>query len=347
MCQVTSVVYPCCSRVYSLVKKISTCSEDWPKVKCPPDICLATPGDSGEAAHVIVYRDRGTCWRCQAEALGLNDGDREELRPAFDAAPLAESADIVTTTLQRRQRSEASGRCWWCNGQLGRCRCGMEGHSLRNPDCGCDEDGLTLRNHHRLATSIAPPPPPNNHSHRGEKRRHPTSANIPSKKPKMERSSLFRGSMMGGGTFSRSGNDKPSVYHAPYHFKHGSNVQGQQHSSSALYPAPNDGLSGMNMLNQPFGTSGFGHGLGCCSRNLPTVGYGSSYGYLHNHNHTHAENTEDPFSGSNWNAVNGEASILDSTLHPSQTPAHAGDRDMSDDVFRNLLDSYNNDPKTV
>ncbi|KAH8592251.1 hypothetical protein B0O99DRAFT_242563 [Bisporella sp. PMI_857] len=120
MCQLTPTIFPCCSRTYVIVKRLSTCPEDWPKQKCPPELCLQT---GGAVPGREDRRAQGVCWRCQACWAGKSPQDTEAMRPAFDRAPQVEGLEETTPT-ERRLRAEKRGHCWFCgnkNPRLKRC----------------------------------------------------------------------------------------------------------------------------------------------------------------------------------------------------------------------------------
>ena len=161
MCQVTPFTYPCCRRIYVLVEKLPNCPADWPRSKCPQELCIQVINP--ETAE-IKHSSLGTCWRCKAAADGKSADERENMRPEIDRAVVVEGLEEFDVS-ERKQRVEAGGTCWYCNARHGCSKCGT----------------TKLESSPEPATSPIPP----------RKKRHFGITPLPRKKPKCER---------GGGT---------------------------------------------------------------------------------------------------------------------------------------------------
>jgi len=232
MCQITPFTLPCCRRVYVLAKKISTCPDEWPKLKCPPDLCLQIGTHEPSSA---VHKTEGTCWRCKAHWEGITGQERERLRPAIDHGELVEGLE-ETTPEERRRRVESSGKCWFCMGDASK-RC-------------CDMCGVKLRASRFFSTSIGGPPPSRSKpSGRGEKR-HQLISNATNKRSKS-------GNSYSGGPMENRGKgfeyaDMSSPYHAAYHTENDPFVVLPErfHSQNISNHPQNDGLPIINTHTQ-------------------------------------------------------------------------------------------------
>jgi hypothetical protein len=110
MCQVTPFTYPCCRRIYVLVEKLPNCPADWPRSKCPQELCIQViDTETAEPKHSST----GVCWRCTAAADGKTGADRESLRPEIDKAVIVEGLEELDVS-ERKQRAEDNGSCWYC-----------------------------------------------------------------------------------------------------------------------------------------------------------------------------------------------------------------------------------------
>jgi hypothetical protein len=156
MCQVTPFTLPCCQRIYVLVEKLPNCPADWPKSKCPQELCIQII--DVETAEV-QQRSSGTCWRCRAAADGKSGGERDNMRPQIDRAIIVEGLEELDAT-GRRMRVEVGGNCWYCGARHG---CLM---------CGTKETG-------DAASEVIS-------SGLGAKRRGPAEMGVPKKKTKVE-----------------------------------------------------------------------------------------------------------------------------------------------------------------
>jgi hypothetical protein len=124
MCQVTPFTYPCCKRIYVLVEKLPNCPTDWPRRKCPQELCIQVI--DVETAQV-KRSSSGICWRCKAAADGKTGPERENMRPEIDRAAVVEGLEELDVA-ERRQRSEAGGNCWFCGAKHGCSSCGQKNH---------------------------------------------------------------------------------------------------------------------------------------------------------------------------------------------------------------------------
>ena len=176
MCQVTPFTYPCCRRVYVLVEKLPNCPADWPRSKCPQELCIQVINP--ETAEV-KHSSSGTCWRCKAAADGKSADEREKMRPEIDRAVVVEGLEELDVS-ERQQRVEAGGTCWYCNARQGCSKCG----TTKREDAS------------EATTSPAPPskkrhfgniPPPRKKS-KGER-----GGGMPAMPSRFKSQSLFRG----------------------------------------------------------------------------------------------------------------------------------------------------------
>ena len=115
MCQVTPFTYPCCNRIYVLVEKLPNCPADWPKSKCPQELCIQIIDT--ETAQV-KQSSTGICWRCKSTAEGKTGPEREMMRPEIDRAVIVDGLEELDV-VDRRQRAEAGGNCWYCGSRHG------------------------------------------------------------------------------------------------------------------------------------------------------------------------------------------------------------------------------------
>jgi hypothetical protein len=122
MCQVTPFTYPCCKRIYVLVEKLPNCPADWPKSKCPQELCIQVIDT--ETAQV-KQSSTGICWRCMAAAEGKAGTERESMRPEIDRAAIVEGLEELDV-VERRRRAEAGGNCWYCGARHGCSKCGIK-----------------------------------------------------------------------------------------------------------------------------------------------------------------------------------------------------------------------------
>ena len=111
MCYVIPFTLPCCRRTYVSVTKMKDCPADWPKTKCPKELCFQIGSQPDD-------RDEGTCWRCKAAEADIPPGQRESLRPGIDSADVER---FIVTPEEKRSRMEEDGFCWFCGH-----RCGCE-----------------------------------------------------------------------------------------------------------------------------------------------------------------------------------------------------------------------------
>ena len=110
MCYVIPFTLPCCRRTYVSVTKMKDCPADWPKTKCPKELCFQIGSQPDD-------RDEGTCWRCKAAEAGIVPENRESLRPGIDSADVER---FIVTPDERRSQMEEDGFCWFCGH---RCEC--------------------------------------------------------------------------------------------------------------------------------------------------------------------------------------------------------------------------------
>lgn len=110
MCYVIPFTLPCCRRTYVSVTKMKDCPADWPKTKCPKELCFQIGSQADD-------RDDGTCWRCKAAEAGIPQEHRESLRPGIDSADVER---FILTPEERRSQMEEDGFCWFCGH---RCEC--------------------------------------------------------------------------------------------------------------------------------------------------------------------------------------------------------------------------------
>lgn len=80
------------------------CPADWPKTKCPKELCFQIGFQPDD-------RDEGICWRCQAAARGTQLADRERYRPLIDRAVVER---YIVPPEERRRETEEEGICWFC-----------------------------------------------------------------------------------------------------------------------------------------------------------------------------------------------------------------------------------------
>lgn len=235
MCQIAPFTLPCCRRVYVLAKKISTCPDEWPKKKCPAELCLQV---GSQDPSLVEQRSEGTCWRCLAHWDRKTGEERERMRPTIDRAELVEGLE-ETTPLERRRRVEASGICWFCMGE-------PTSH-------GCDMCEVHPESSRYSYTSMRPPPA--KVSRRVEKRPQ-LSSNTPNKRPKLE--NFYSGGSMVSHTGLRdggAGNDIASPFHTPYDLKNNPVDpfvdSPRQLPSQIIFSHPqNDGLASTNPPNE-------------------------------------------------------------------------------------------------
>ena len=231
MCQLTPFTLPCCRRIYVVVKKISTCPDEWPRLKCPPELCLQIGTHESSSAE---HKNEGVCWRCKALLAGITGEKREGLRPVIDQARLVEGLE-ETTPEQRRRRVEASGRCWFC----------MSDASKRS----CDMCGVKVNTPRLTSTDMGPPPQRSKTSSCGVKRRQPASS-TPSKRLKTDHSYSdgFMEAYVGDPALA----GMASPFYPPYSTKINpivdSQLQVEQHS--ILYQPISDRLPNMHTQNQ-------------------------------------------------------------------------------------------------
>ena len=122
MCQVTPFTYPCCKRIYILIEKLPNCPADWPRSKCPQELCIQIIDT--ETAQV-KQSSMGICWRCKAAAEGKTGPERESMRPEIDKAIIVEGLEELDVA-DRRRRAEAGGNCWYCGARHGCSTCGTK-----------------------------------------------------------------------------------------------------------------------------------------------------------------------------------------------------------------------------
>jgi hypothetical protein len=156
MCQVTPFTLPCCERIYVLVEKLPNCPADWPKSKCPQELCIQVIDVETAQAQ---QRSSGTCWRCRAAADGKSGRERDNMRPQIDRAIIVEGLEELDVT-GRRMRVERGGNCWYCDATHGCLMCGTK----KTDDVASE-----------VISSIL-----------GSKRRGPTETGVPRKKSKVE-----------------------------------------------------------------------------------------------------------------------------------------------------------------
>lgn len=141
MCQVIPFTLPCCrgkrsARVYVEVSRLPSCPDEWPKIKCPPELCLQVRGFEPEDRKV------GTCWRCQAEEKNKSFQERESMRPGLDKAEIAVGLEEIPVQ-ERREIFEDDGQCWFCHSTGGCPTCGAKRTSEITGRVKVDEDTAT------------------------------------------------------------------------------------------------------------------------------------------------------------------------------------------------------------
>ncbi|KAF7876599.1 hypothetical protein EAF04_001686 [Stromatinia cepivora] len=110
MCLIRPFQYTCCDRIYVEVSKLeSSCPDEWPREKCPEDLCLVYGSRLSVRTHLV----QGTCWRCQAMSEGLEGEDYEARRPRIDNAFVVEGLENCNPE-GRRRKAEHDGNCWFC-----------------------------------------------------------------------------------------------------------------------------------------------------------------------------------------------------------------------------------------
>lgn len=130
MCQVTPFTYPCCRRIYVLVEKLPNCPADWPRSKCPQELCIQIiDTETAEPKHSST----GVCWRCTAAADGKTGADRESLRPEIDKAVIVEGLEELDVS-ERKQRAESDEKCWYCGAKQGCSKCGTKKNEPTSDD---------------------------------------------------------------------------------------------------------------------------------------------------------------------------------------------------------------------
>jgi hypothetical protein len=122
MCQVTPFTLPCCQRIYVLIEKLPSCPADWPKSKCPRELCIQIINpDTGH----VPQRPSGTCWRCKAAAEGKTDDERDSMRPGIDSAKIVVGLEELEGP-GGRKRVKMDGKCWFCGAARGCQLCGSQ-----------------------------------------------------------------------------------------------------------------------------------------------------------------------------------------------------------------------------
>lgn len=115
MCCVLPFTMPCCRRTYVAITRTPSCPSDWPKSKCPADLCI-------QAGYEPEERNSGACWRCRAQMLGASAEDRETMRPAIDTAGVVVGLEELGPA-ERRHFVERNGVCWFCASKPGCTTC--------------------------------------------------------------------------------------------------------------------------------------------------------------------------------------------------------------------------------
>lgn len=116
MCQIVPFSLPCCRRTYVAISKVPSCPDNWPKSKCPPELCIQICYEPDE-------RETGVCWRCRADRAGVPDELRETLRPGIDNADVVVGLEELNAD-DRRKIAERGGHCWFCGSRNGCGTCG-------------------------------------------------------------------------------------------------------------------------------------------------------------------------------------------------------------------------------
>ncbi|KAG9231425.1 hypothetical protein BJ875DRAFT_118140 [Amylocarpus encephaloides] len=132
MCQLTPFTMSCCQHIYVCVKKLPSCPADWPRRKCPADLCIRTHAWKGEERE-------GECWRCSAKREGLDDDAREARRPVIDHAEVVLGFEEITP-LERRAMTQDDGRCWFCCSMGGCQSCGAKKVGSYEPEQTIEPD---------------------------------------------------------------------------------------------------------------------------------------------------------------------------------------------------------------
>lgn len=144
MCQVIPFTLPCCRRVYVSITRLPSCPASWPKLKCPPELCIQVRGIEPEE------RSTGECWRCKAEATGKFGTDREYLRPAIDKAGVVLGLEELGIG-GRRRMVEEGGHCWFCNAKGGCGECGAKEINLEEQSSHQHREETPNKKRHREA----------------------------------------------------------------------------------------------------------------------------------------------------------------------------------------------------
>jgi hypothetical protein len=137
MCQLNPFTLPCCGRTYVDVDKHPSCPANWPKEKCPKELCIQF------GVSEPIHRTSGMCWRCSGGS-----------EPAFNYAKVTLGLE-ERTPQDRRRETEEGGECWSCNSIYGCHKCGSK-----------KPDPWAVFDHSEYAAS--PPPPTKNVRRRPE-----------------------------------------------------------------------------------------------------------------------------------------------------------------------------------
>ncbi len=151
MCQVIPFTVPCCRRIYVDVSKLPSCPEEWPRRKCPADLCIQV-GESPEERQT-----GGACWRCKALEAGIAGVEREEMRPAIDKALIVEGLEEYDVE-GRKHNVEKQGNCWCCNAKIGCTSCGSTKKSGPETKNTSKDDSLPSKKRKRGAVQKAKGP---------------------------------------------------------------------------------------------------------------------------------------------------------------------------------------------
>lgn len=146
MCLVVPFTLPCCGRTYVTISKVPSCPENWPKSKCPPELCI-------QVGFQPDQRENGVCWRCRAEHAGVPAELREKLRPGIDNADVVVGLDELTAN-DRRKLTEEGGHCWFCGSRNGCETCAADDKNETGSEIteiNADEERSNDRKRHRTS----------------------------------------------------------------------------------------------------------------------------------------------------------------------------------------------------